>query len=149
MDSNFIPMDSKKIGFRNFDYIIRFAIKNKSEIEKLRSRDPRIFERNRFYEIETLTHDNVNTHDNVLLSPTAVNNTNFGTKIGEAGFRIASANLEPAEIVRTNLANVRFSEINIVFQGDGLTPDPFTWELQSSEDQDFDSMESVFVDLAL
>ena len=61
MDSNFIPMDSKKFGFQNFDYIIRFAIKNESEIEKLRSRDRRIFEKNRFYEIETLTHNNVNT----------------------------------------------------------------------------------------
>ena len=45
-------MDSKKFGFRNFDNIIRFAIKNESEIEKLRSRDRRIFEKNRFYEIE-------------------------------------------------------------------------------------------------
>ena len=27
-------MDSKKFGFRNFDYIIRFAIKNASEIKK-------------------------------------------------------------------------------------------------------------------
>ena len=61
LDSNFIPMDSKKFGFWNFDYIIRFAIKNESEIEKLRSRDWRIFEKNRFYEIKTLTHNNVNT----------------------------------------------------------------------------------------
>ena len=61
LDSNFIPMDSKKFGFQNFDYIIRFAIKNESEIEKLRSRDRRIFEKNRFYEIETLTHNHVNT----------------------------------------------------------------------------------------
>ena len=37
--SNFIPTDSKKFGFRNFDWIIRFAIKNESEIEKFRSRD--------------------------------------------------------------------------------------------------------------
>ena len=36
-------------------------IKNESEIEKLRSRDQRIFEKNRFYEIETLTHNHVNT----------------------------------------------------------------------------------------
>ena len=61
LDSNFIPMDSKKIGLRNFDYIIRFAIKNKSEIELFRSRDRRIFQKNRFYEIETLTHNHVNT----------------------------------------------------------------------------------------
>ena len=61
LDSNFIPMDSKKFEFRNSDYIIRFAIKNESEIEKLRSRDRRISEKNRFYEIETLTHNHVNT----------------------------------------------------------------------------------------
>ena len=61
LDSNFIPMDSKKFGFLNFDYIIRFARKNESENGKLRSRDLRIFAKNRFYEIETLTHDNVNT----------------------------------------------------------------------------------------
>ena len=61
LDSNFIPMDSKKFGFLNFDYIIRFTRKNESEIEKLRSRDLRIFEKNRFYEIETLTHNIVNT----------------------------------------------------------------------------------------
>ena len=54
-------MDSKKFGFQNFDYIIWFAIKNESEIEKFRPRDQRIFEKNRFYEIETLTHNNVNT----------------------------------------------------------------------------------------
>ena len=54
-------MDSKKFGFQNFDYIIWFAIKNESEIEKFRSRDQRIFEKNRFYEIETLTHNYVNT----------------------------------------------------------------------------------------
>jgi hypothetical protein len=53
LDSNFIPLDSQKFEFRNFDYIIRFEIKNESEIEKLRSRDRRIFEKNRFYEIET------------------------------------------------------------------------------------------------
>ena len=47
--SNFIPMDSKKFRFRNFDFIIRFAIKNKSEIKKMRSRERRIFEKNRFY----------------------------------------------------------------------------------------------------
>ena len=44
LDPNFIPMDSKKFGFRNFDYIIRFAIKNGSDIEKFRSCDQRIFE---------------------------------------------------------------------------------------------------------
>ena len=60
-DSNFIPMDSKKFEFRNFDYIIRFAMKNESGIEKFRSRDQRIFEENRFYEIKTLTHNHVNT----------------------------------------------------------------------------------------
>ena len=43
-----------------FDYIIRFALKNESEIEKLRSRDQWIFEKDRFYEIETLSHNNVN-----------------------------------------------------------------------------------------
>ena len=61
LDSNFIPMDSKKFEFRNFDYIIRFAMKNESGIEKFRSRDQRIFEENRFYEIKTLTHNHVNT----------------------------------------------------------------------------------------
>ena len=60
LDSNFIPMDSKKFEFRNFDYTIRFAIKNESEIEKFRSRDQRIIQENRFYEIETLTHNHVN-----------------------------------------------------------------------------------------
>ena len=50
-------MDSKKFEFRNFDYIIRFAIKNESEIKKMRSRDRRIFEKNRFYEIKTLTQN--------------------------------------------------------------------------------------------
>ena len=54
-------MDSKKLEFWNFDYIIRFAIKNESEIEKSKSRDQRIFEKNRFYKIETLTHSHVNT----------------------------------------------------------------------------------------
>ena len=39
LDSNFIPTDSKKFLFRNFDYIMRFAMKNEPEIEKLRSRD--------------------------------------------------------------------------------------------------------------
>ena len=46
--SNFIPMDSKKFGFRNFDWIIRFAIKNESEIEKFRSRDRWIVGKKRF-----------------------------------------------------------------------------------------------------
>ena len=54
-------MDSKKFEFRNFDYIIRFAIKNESKIEKFRSRDQRIFEKNHFYETETLTLNHVNT----------------------------------------------------------------------------------------
>ena len=54
-------MDSKKFGFRNFDYIIGFAIKNESEIEKWRLRDRRIFEKNRLYEVETLAHNKVNT----------------------------------------------------------------------------------------
>jgi len=61
LDSNFIPMDSKKLGFRNFDYIIRFATKNEPEIEKFRSRDQQILRENRFYEIKTLTHNYVNT----------------------------------------------------------------------------------------
>ena len=52
--SNFIPMDFKKFGLRNFDCIIRFGIENDSEIEKMRSRDRRIFEKNRFYQIGTL-----------------------------------------------------------------------------------------------
>ena len=52
LDSNFISMDSKKFVFWNFDYIMKLAVKNESEIEKLRSRDRRIFEKNRFYEIE-------------------------------------------------------------------------------------------------
>ena len=43
LDSNFIPLDSQKFEFRNFDYIIRFEIKNESEIEKLSSRDRQIF----------------------------------------------------------------------------------------------------------
>ena len=46
--SNFIPMDSKKFEFRKFVYIIRFAIKNESEIEKFRSRDQWIVGKNRF-----------------------------------------------------------------------------------------------------
>ena len=37
--SNYIPMDSLKFKFRDFDSIIRFAVKNASESEKLRSRD--------------------------------------------------------------------------------------------------------------
>ena len=61
LDSNFIPMDSKKFEFRHFIYIIRFAIKNESGIEKFRSRDQRFFGENRFYEIKTLTHNSVNT----------------------------------------------------------------------------------------
>ena len=36
-------------------------MKNESGIEKFRSRDQRIFEENRFYEIKTLTHNHVNT----------------------------------------------------------------------------------------
>ena len=59
--SNFIPMDSKKFEFRNFDWIIRFAIKNESEIEKFRSRDQWIVGKNRFWENEILTHNYVNT----------------------------------------------------------------------------------------
>ena len=59
--SNFIPTDSKKFGFRNFDWIIRFAIKNESEIEKFRSRDQWIVGKNRFWENEILTHNYVNT----------------------------------------------------------------------------------------
>ena len=54
-------MDFKKFGFQNFDYIIWFAIKNEWEIEKFGSRDQRIFWENQFYEIETLTHNYVNT----------------------------------------------------------------------------------------
>ena len=61
LDSNFIPMDSKKLRFRNFDYIIRFATKNEPEIEKFRSRAQQILRENRFYEIKTLTHNYVNT----------------------------------------------------------------------------------------
>ena len=61
LDSNFIPMDYKKFGFQNFEYINRFEIKNDSEIEKFRSRDSRIFEKNHFYEIGTLTHNHVDT----------------------------------------------------------------------------------------
>ena len=48
LDSNFIPMNSKKFGFQNFDWIIRFAIKNESEIEKFRSRDQWIVGKKRF-----------------------------------------------------------------------------------------------------
>ena len=36
MGSNFIPVDSKMSEFRNYDNIIRFLIKNKSDIEKYR-----------------------------------------------------------------------------------------------------------------
>ena len=54
-------MDSKKFEFRDLNSIIRFAIKKESEIEKLRSRDRRIFLKIRFYEIEILTHNNFNT----------------------------------------------------------------------------------------
>ena len=46
-------MDFKKYEFRDFDSIIRFAIKNESEIEKLRSRDRWIFLKIQFYENET------------------------------------------------------------------------------------------------
>ena len=54
-------MDSKKFGYRNFDKIIRFAIKNESEMKNMRSRDRRIFEKKSILRIETLTHNNVNT----------------------------------------------------------------------------------------
>ena len=50
-------MDFKKFGLRNFDCIIRFGMENDSEIEKMRSRDRRIFEKNRFYQIGTLVWD--------------------------------------------------------------------------------------------
>ena len=60
--SIFIPMNSKKFEFRDFDSFIGFAIKNESEIEKLKSRDRRIFLKIRFYEIETLTHNFVKSN---------------------------------------------------------------------------------------
>ena len=50
-----------KLRFRNFDFIIRFAMKNRSDNEKFRSRDQRIFEKKWFYEVETLRHNHVNT----------------------------------------------------------------------------------------
>ena len=52
--SNFFPMNSKKFEFRDFDSIIRFAIENESEIEKLRSRDRQIFLKIRFYVINAI-----------------------------------------------------------------------------------------------
>ena len=54
-------MKSEKFEILNFNHIIRFVIKNESGTEKMSSRDWRIFEKNRFYEIDTLTHNNVNT----------------------------------------------------------------------------------------
>ena len=45
---NFIPTDSKKFEFQNFKWTIRFFIKNKLELKKMRSRDRRIFEKNQF-----------------------------------------------------------------------------------------------------
>ena len=33
--SNFIPIDSKKFGLLDFDYITRLEIKNESEIKKI------------------------------------------------------------------------------------------------------------------
>ena len=48
LDSNFIPTDSKKFEFQNFNYTIRFSIKNKLRIEKMRSCNHRIFEKNQF-----------------------------------------------------------------------------------------------------
>ena len=62
--SQFIPMNSQNLGFQNFDYIFWFTIKIESEIEKIRSPDWRIFEKNHFFEIETLTHNHVNTVSN-------------------------------------------------------------------------------------
>ena len=59
--SNLIPMNSKIFGFRNFDYIIRFAIKYESEIKKWGHVIGGFSRKNWFYEIETLTHNNVNT----------------------------------------------------------------------------------------
>ena len=41
-------MDIEKFGFQYFDFGIRFAIKNESEIEKFKSRDQRIFEKKLF-----------------------------------------------------------------------------------------------------
>ena len=46
--SNFIPTDSKKFEFQNFNSTIRFCIKNKLEFKKMRSRDRQIFEKNQF-----------------------------------------------------------------------------------------------------
>ena len=54
LDSNFIPMDSKKFEFWNFDYTIRFVIENKPGYEKLRSRDCQILEKSRFYFLESI-----------------------------------------------------------------------------------------------
>ena len=48
LGSNFIPADSKKMFFFNSNYIIRFAIKNESELKNLMSRDRRILEKNYF-----------------------------------------------------------------------------------------------------
>ena len=39
LDSNFIPMDSKKFEFKDFNKAMRIYIKNESETENMRSRD--------------------------------------------------------------------------------------------------------------
>ena len=55
-------MYSKKFEFWNFDYIIKFAIKNESGIANMRSSDLKIFEENRFQNLKTLMHNNVNDY---------------------------------------------------------------------------------------
>ena len=55
-------MYSQKFEFWNFDYIIKFAIKNESGIANMRSSDLKIFEENRFQNLKTLMHNNVNDY---------------------------------------------------------------------------------------
>ena len=54
--SNFITTDSKKIESNNFNYTIRFSIKNNLEIKKKSD-----FREKSIYDFQTLTHNIVNT----------------------------------------------------------------------------------------
>ena len=64
MVSNFIPTDSKKFEFQDFNWTMRFFIKNKLELKKNEVTWPSDFWEKSIYDFETLTHNIVNTVSN-------------------------------------------------------------------------------------
>ena len=94
-------------------------------------------------ELRPLVEELVELLARINLPAESLKHTNFGTRVQTAGFSIANAFLAQS----VSEGQVQISDINILVIGEGLTPDPFTWESQSSDSADLDSMESILFGL--